>query len=290
MIPSLHNGVSALKSFSEGLQVLGNNIANVNSLGYKSSRANFSDNFYLHVNDPNFGVGGEPSNNTQNFGTGVSVGSITANFNQGAIENTGIDLDLAIQGEALPNAGGFFMVGDPQTEEIFFTRAGAFESTAEGFLVTRDKNRYHLLGFDGAAPNLATSVRIQLEGGEDLLARRIEEDGSLNLVVTKDGIDSIRNSGKIALANFRSPQYLRNVGEGYYSNGKPGEDYAGLGQGFAAASGTNGKIKQFALELSNVDLTNEFAMMITHQRSFQAGSRIVTTSDAILSEAVNLKR
>jgi len=54
--------------------------------------------------------------------------------------------------------------------------------------------------------------------------------------------------------------------------------------------GSNGKIKQFALELSNVDLTNEFAMMISHQRSFQAGSRVVTTSDAILSEAVNLKR
>jgi flagellar hook protein FlgE len=56
------------------------------------------------------------------------------------------------------------------------------------------------------------------------------------------------------------------------------------------ASGSNGKVKHFALELSNVDLTNEFAMMITHQRSFQAGSRVVTTSDSILSEAINLKR
>ena len=55
-------------------------------------------------------------------------------------------------------------------------------------------------------------------------------------------------------------------------------------------AGSNGKLKQYALELSNVDLTNEFATMISHQRSFQAGSRVVTTSDAILSEAVNLKR
>ena len=59
---------------------------------------------------------------------------------------------------------------------------------------------------------------------------------------------------------------------------------------FPSASGSNGKIKQYTLELSNVDLTNEFASMISHQRSFQAGSRVITTSDMILSEAVNLKR
>ena len=61
MIPSLQNGVSALKSFSEGLQVLSNNIANVNSLGYKSARANFSDNFYLHQSNPGFAIDGEPT-------------------------------------------------------------------------------------------------------------------------------------------------------------------------------------------------------------------------------------
>jgi flagellar hook protein FlgE len=108
MIPSLHNGITALKSLSQGLQVLGNNIANVNSLGYKSSRANYSDNFYLHMNDAEAGPDGEPSNNIQQHGTGVHVSSISSNFNQGTIEVTGLDLDLAIQGEALPNAGGFF--------------------------------------------------------------------------------------------------------------------------------------------------------------------------------------
>jgi flagellar hook protein FlgE len=80
------------------------------------------------------------------------------------------------------------------------------------------------------------------------------------------------------------------VGNGYFSNGGANENFADLIDNPVPASGTNGKIKQFALELSNVDLTNEFAMMISHQRSFQAGSRVVTTSDAILNEAVNLKR
>jgi len=120
MISSLHNGVSALKSLTQGLQVLGNNIANVNSLGYKSARANYSDNFYLHLNDAESGADGVSNNNLQQHGTGVHVGSISSDFNQGTIENTGLDLDLAIQGEALPNGGGFFEVVNSTTGEVFF--------------------------------------------------------------------------------------------------------------------------------------------------------------------------
>jgi flagellar hook protein FlgE len=284
MIPSLQNGVSALKSFSEGLQVLSNNIANVNSLGYKSARANFSDNFYLHQSNPGFAIDGEPRNDTRNYGSGVHVGSVSSNFNQGVIENTGIDLDFAIEGEALPNGGGFFEVIDPANGEKFYTRAGAFESTAEGFVVTRDQFRYQLANTEGGP------LTIGLEDGEDLLARRVDEMGVVSLIVSKDGQDLIRNSGQIKLANFNAPQYLRRVGNGFFTNGNGGENLAGIIDNSVPASGSNGKIKQYALELSNVDLTNEFAMMISHQRSFQAGSRIVTTSDAILTEAVNLKR
>lgn len=284
MIPSLQNGVSALKSFSEGLQVISNNIANVNSLGYKSARANYSDNFYIHQSNPGFAVDGEPRNDTRNYGSGVHVGSLSSNFNQGVIENTGLDLDFAIEGEALPNAGGFFEVTDPSTGEVFYTRAGAFESTTQGIVVTRDQYRYQLNNVDGKA------LAIGLMDGEDLLARRVDINGVVSLIVSKDGQDTIRNSGQIKLANFSAPQYLRRVGNGFYSNGSAGENFAGLIDNTIPASGSNGKIKQYALELSNVDLTNEFAMMISHQRSFQAGSRIVTTSDAILTEAVNLKR
>jgi flagellar hook protein FlgE len=284
MIPSLQNGVSALKSFSEGLQVLSNNIANVNSLGYKSSRANYSDNSYLAQSNPGFTIDGQPKNDTKNFGSGVNVSSLSSNFNQGVIENTGLDLDFAIQGEALPNGGGFFVVKDPTTAELFYTRAGSFESTVEGFVVTRDQNRFHLVNVVGE------SLKIGLQDGEDLLARRVDEDGVVSLIVSKDGQDSIRNSGQIKIANFNAPQYLRRTGNSLFSNGGQGEDFAGIIDNAIPAVGSNGKIKQYSLELSNVDLTNEFALMISHQRSFQAGSRIVTTSDAILTEAVNLKR
>ncbi len=283
MIASLHNGVTALKSLTQGLQVLGNNISNVNSLGYKASRANYSDNFYLHMNDAESGADGIPSNNLQQHGTGVHVGSISSDFSQGTIEMTGLDLDLSIQGEALPNGGGFFEIADPVTGELFYTRAGAFESTVEGFVVTRDQYRYQLQGVDGP-------LVVGTQDGETLLARRVEEDGKINLVVNKDGVDQIRGSGQIKVSNFLSPQYLRRVGNGFYSNGQAGQNIAGISDNTVPATGSNGKLKQYALELSNVDLTNEFAAMISHQRSFQAGSRVVTTSDMILSEAVNLKR
>lgn len=284
MIPSLHNGVTALKSLTQGLQILGNNIANVNSLGYKSTRANFSDNFYMHINDAESGADGEPSNNVQQHGTGVHVSSVSSDFNQGTIEVTGLDLDLAIQGEALPNGGGFFELFDPTSGELFYTRAGAFESTTEGLVVTRDQYRYQLHSVDGKP------LVVGLEEGETLLTRRVEEDGVVNLVVSRNGEDIIRKTGQLKIANFQSPQYLRRVGNGFYSNGQRGQNLGGILDNFTPAVGSNGKIKQYALELSNVDLTNEFASMISHQRSFQAGSRVITTSDAILSEAVNLKR
>ena len=238
MIPSLHNGVSALKSLTEGLQVLSNNIANVNSLGYKSSRANYSDNFYLHQNNPGFSMDGETRNDTRSYGTGVNVGSLSSNFNQGVIENTGLDLDFAIEGEVLPNSGGFFEVLDPTSGELFYTRAGAFESTAEGFVVTRDQYRYQLANIDGGP------LLIGLENGEDLLARRVDQDGVVSLIVSKDGQDYIRNSGQIKLVNFTAPQYLSRVGNGFYSNGSAGENLAGMVDNVIPASGSNGKIKQ----------------------------------------------
>jgi flagellar hook protein FlgE len=295
MIASLHNGVTALKSLTQGLQTLGNNIANVNSLGYKASRVNYSDNFYLHIQDAESNADGAPRNQLQQFGTGVHVGSVTTNFNQGTIDVTGLDLDLAIEGGALPNAGGFFEVTDPATGELFYTRAGSFETNIAGVVVTRDRFRYQLQGQqpqgqDDGAPPQHGPLLLAAKEGEALLARRVEEDGKVNLLVNKDGQDTLRPAGQVRLVNFSAPQYLRRVGNGYFSNGLAGQNIAGKLDNSLPTIGSNGKIRQYALELSNVDLTNEFASMITHQRSFQAGSRVVTTSDMILSEAVNLKR
>ena len=83
--------------------------------------------------------------------------------------------------------------------------------------------------------------------------------------------DVVKGVGQIKIVNFLSPQYLRRVGNGFSSNGRAGQNVAGILDNFVPATGSNGKIRQSALELSNVDLTNEFASMISPQRSFQAG-------------------
>ena len=147
--------------------------------------------------------------------------------------------------------------------------------------------RYQLQGLDNAV-----SVAVPNPQTQSLLARRVEEDGVINVVVYDSELkkDIVTPVSQVKIVNFLSPQYLRRVGNGFYSNGRAGQNLAGISDNSVPASGSNGKLKQYALELSNVDLTNEFAAMISHQRSFQAGSRVVTTSDAILSEAVNLKR
>ena len=106
-----------------------------------------------------------------------------------------------------------------------------------------------------------------------------------------DGTQDLRQKiGQLKLANFTATQNLIREGSGLYSNGPGGSNVAGLTTDTIPDTGPLGKVRQYTLELSNVDLTNEFAAMITHQRSFQAASRVVTVSDTILQEAVNLKR
>ena len=122
-----------------------------------------------------------------------------------------------------------------------------------------------------------------------MLARQIDEQGNVYALINDGTQDLRRTIGQLKLVNFTAPQNLVREGGGYYSNGPGGSNVAGILGGTVPDVGPLGKIRQYTLELSNVDLTNEFAAMITHQRSFQAGSRVVTVSDTILKEAVNLK-
>jgi flagellar hook protein FlgE len=129
---SLNVGVSALRSYSEGIQVVSNNIANVNTVGYKVSRAQYSDTFSnilkpLVPNENNTAVKIAPTQ----VGGGVQVQAIAPVFSQGTIQTTSSNSDLAIAGN------GFFRVKNPQTGQAFVTRAGNFRVDADGFMVTQ---------------------------------------------------------------------------------------------------------------------------------------------------------
>jgi len=130
MLRSLYAGVTGLQQHQKSMDVVGNNIANVNTVGYKGSRVVFSDLMSQTLSPakaPGDGTGGV---NTKQIGLGSKLGAIDVNFNQGTLQTTGVSTDLAIQGD------GFFTVKSSKTEQAYFTRAGNFTFDKNGYLVT----------------------------------------------------------------------------------------------------------------------------------------------------------
>jgi flagellar hook protein FlgE len=288
LIGTLTSGVSAMRSFTKGLEVIGNNIANVNTTGFKGSNTNFEESFSntLRGSAPSASVGSNLSS-TQ-VGTGVKLASITGNFTQGALSTTGISTDLGISGN------GFFRVKNSVDNSEFATRAGDFRVDDQGFLVTT--KGYRVQGLTGgttlAAPSAVGDIAIGTPPtGTQLQSFSIDRQGNF-VEFYSDGTSTTTN--KVLLQIYRDPSGLQRVGDNLFT----GFDAAGAvgGTALSAAGGNNpgtnglGNIESGTLELSNVDLTEQFANMITVQRSFQASSRIVTVSDSVLEEIVNLKR
>lgn len=277
MIRSLNAGVSGIHQFQGRLDVIGNNIANSNTTGFKAGRADFGDAFSQSLNSS----GGQ-------VGSGVATTSIRNLFNQGSVSQTAKNTDLAIEGE------GYFMVKDPVSGELFATRAGNFEKDKDGYLVIG--NRYRLQGYSDGGLNTVGDLRIDATGAPEGAAADARQEW---FNITSEGLIEVGLSdstkftrGQVLLQSFRDPQALLKEGNNLYS----GISAAGpLGDPEAptmAAPGSAGlgSLESGALEASNVDLTNEFANLITTQRAFQASARIITTSDEILQEVVNLKR
>ena len=326
LIASLDTGVSALATFSKGMQVISNNIANVNTTGYKGSQAEYADNFsnLLQQGAPSLSSGNGSNLDSMQLGTGVNLHSVRSNFAQGTLTSTGSNTDLGISGS------GFFTVRDSLNNVNFVTRAGDFRLDDQGYLVTSEGYRVQGLS-DGSATYDATSVNgaltytqtptapaaigdikidfkitigggltnstggaftdPQVEAGKPTMhSFTVDAEGNV-IVGLSNGETMVR--GQVLLQNFNDPNALTREGNNLFS----GVGAAGPVGGVALtatnnAPGTNGlgKIQVGTEELSNVDLSQEFANMITTQRSFQAGSRIITVSDTLLEEVINLKR
>jgi len=274
MLRSLNSGVSAMQAFQQDMDVIGNDIANVNTTGFKSARVDFADALSQTLQTTGSGV-------TVQVGTGVMTDTITNQFIQGPISNTNSPSDLAI------SSNGFFLVRDPVSGQTYATRAGDFtqDSNGNGYLIT--SSGYRLQGYSDSALTTLGDIKIDNTGsgstaGVDSFS--VGPDGKVTVKLS-DGVSFIR--GQVLLQNFSSPQSLIKQGNNLYS----GLASAGpLAQ--PAVPGTNGtgSIEGSALEMSNVDLANEFSQMITAQRAFQASARVITTSDEMLQELVNLKR
>src|SRR5579871_4190661 len=128
LLPSLNSAVSGLDAFQQQMDVIGNNIANVDTVGFKTANVDFADRF-------SDALGMSGAGNQIQMGTGVSIDGIVSNFSQGTISSDGVASNVAV------NGSGFFVVRDPLTNTQYVTRAGDFQVDSNGYLVTPNGDR-----------------------------------------------------------------------------------------------------------------------------------------------------
>ena len=275
MLSSLDIGVSALEQFQESMDVIGNNIANENTVGYKDATTNFEDTLSQTLQSGGF------SGATSQVGTGVTTSGISTDFSDGTIDQTGVSSDLAISGN------GFFVVSDPSTGAKYLTRAGNFQVDPNGYLVTQQGMRVQ--GYTNSGLTTVGDIQVNNSGAPNgdtaaVASYSFGSDGTLTISLA-DGTSY--TGGQVLLQNVTSPETLLKQGQNLYGNSTAA---GALKAAVAPGTSGTGTIVGGSLEASNVDLASEFTNLITAQRGFEAGSKIVTTSDEVLQDLVNLKR
>lgn len=424
MMRSMFSGVSGLRNHQTRMDVIGNNIANVNTVGYKRSRVTFQDMLSQNIRGASAPQGGKGGSNPQQIGLGMSVGSISTVWTPGASESTGYATDMMLNGD------GFFIVGTGNMK--YYTRAGNFDfdelgnlinpagMLVQGWMVDEDgnidttqpvsgisipkgqaiepkattkadyksnlnssseigdtfpvtlevndslgnpytinlnftktaANTWELavpLDDDGnpvypkgitgidfgsgseiqfddqgkyLSPDADSPITVEIDYDDDLEIGNVDnqtvtldfskltqynsesnvemksQDGNSSGILSGYTVDSsgvvtgtfsngqTKKLAQVAVANFNNPAGLVKQGGNLYAvSNNSGQPQIG-----AAGTGGRGEISSSNLEMSNVDLSQEFTDMIITQRGFQANSRIITVSDEMLQELVNLKR
>lgn len=256
-----------MKNFQTKMDVIGNNISNVNTYGFKKGRVTFSDLVSQQLAGANAPAGGTGGTNPKQIGLGSQIASIDTIHTATALQTTGRPLDLGINGD------GYFAVTDG--EDVYYTRAGNFYLDEDGYVVSPDGLYLTQNGTAGSR------IRIPRDTTESF---SIGKDGVVSIKVRNNA--NLDTSQQIQLVVFSNPEGLEKVGGNLFrvtaNSGNPVAE--------TPDQGGVGSIISNALEMSNVDLSEEFTEMIVAQRGFQANTRIITTSDEILQELVNLKR
>lgn len=376
MTGAMYAAIAGLKTHMNKLNVIGNNIANVNTYGYKTQRAIFSDSIYTSLRAGSNGTAVDGAINPSQIGYGVELTSVDIDMSSGTFAPTGKDMDCMIMGD------GFFLVGDKEKQFVIdpanpqslaslsLTRVGNFDFRADGYLSDANGNLVYgflCTGIVGETPTFSDQlVPIKLprlnattdekgitkleiaypsatEGG--YLEEATAEDGS---TLPFAGMDSIAidpatglitgtskdsempiTIGVIAIGNVTNPNGVTHTGGPYYQaaggagdlqislmggfqkdmkiNNNPSEsaDLADflfvngslsadgteeLPEGMRIYSAGTTELMTGGLEMSKTDLATEISEMITTQRGYQANTRIITVTDSMLEELVNLKR
>lgn len=260
MIRALHTAATGMEAQQQRIDVIANNLANVNTTGFKKSRADFQDLLYQQVRAPGTAAAqGVTVPTGVQVGTGVRTVSTHRTFTAGDLLQTGNQFDLAIEGD------GFFQVTLPGGEQAF-TRAGNFEVDPQGMLVTPDG---YPLDPAIVVPPGATAATVGADG---------------TVSVTVAGENEATEVGQIQLATFINPGGLRSIGRNFLqpttASGQPQVNPPGL-QGA-------GTLAQGFLEMSNVKVVEEMIGLISSQRAYEVSSKVITATDEMMQKTSNL--
>ncbi len=264
MMRSLWTAASGMVGQQFNIDTISNNLANVNTTGYKAVRPDFEDLLYQTVR-----AAGTPATEVTLYPTGIQVGhgvkaaATQKMFTQGALQSTGNVSDMAIQGE------GFFRVL-LYDGSYGYTRDGSFKIDSNGQIV--DSNGYRLM------------PEVILPEGFIRDSLVISQDGRITVKVA--GSDDPVEVGQLMIYRFVNPAGLSSIGQNIY------KQTSASGEAIVGRPGFDGmgKVIQKFLEMSNVSAVKEMVNMIVAQRAYEMNSKAIQTSDSMLATANNLKR
>lgn len=262
MLRSLYTAASGLAAQQFNIDTISNNLANVNTTGYKRIRLEFQDLFYARLQRP----AAEQEDRAPLglfVGHGAKPSGSQSLMDQGNSQKTDNALDVALMGR------GFFVVsGDREGLDRFYTRDGSFKQDADGDIVTSDG--YYVLNSDGNVINIP-------HGARELI---IASDGQISY--TMPGDDEAITAGRLGVVQFTNPVGLSRAGHNLYQatavSGNPQKGMA------------DSTVEQYCLESSNVQIADEIVNLITAQRAYELNSKAVQAADEMLGIANNLRR
>ncbi|MDX8392194.1 MAG: flagellar basal-body rod protein FlgG [Mariprofundaceae bacterium] len=261
MMRSLWTAATGMTAQALNVDVISNNLANVNTAGFKRGRANFQDLMYQQISSPGLqnSAGNQVPNGVQ-VGLGVRTAGISRIFSEGSFKQTGNPLDMAIEGR------GFFQIQMPNGD-LGYTRTGSFAVDSLGQLVTQDG---YVVQPAMTIPNDALSVGISPDGTVSVV-----QPGNIQTTI-----------GQLQLSSFSNPGGLTAAGHSIFKESQAS------GTATTAAPGTSGvgTVAQNTLEMSNVNTVEEMVNLIAAQRAYEMNSKSIQAADEMLQMANNIRR
>ena len=284
MVRALWTGASGMNAQQVSLDNIANNLANVNTTGYKKQTTEFSSLLYQKLQRRQTDNNGDPKPVIAQVGTGVRVTALTSVFTQGIMEETGKPYDFCIEGD------GLFRIQMPNGTESY-TRNGAFQMSIDGDGVTLcTAEGYPVLDSNGELIHFNTEEynvgNLSIDDYGRFTYRNVtsERDAETGLIVTDSEIIDLNI--RIGLAQFNNPSGLDKLSDSYFrespNSGEPRYE-------IQDPSLSISKIHSQYLEGSNVQTVDEIVNLITTQRAYEMNSKIISAADEMMQQANNLR-